>query len=72
MWSEDPVQPDNRSAQTIAESVRVLVDVAAGRTELPFICQANDKSPCCMWFVHQVGDREIGYDKVRAERREPG
>ena len=72
MWSEDPSQPDHYPAQTLAESVRVLVDVAAGRTELPCIRQANDKSPCCMWFVHQVGDREIGYDKVRAERREPG
>src|ERR1700683_3309141 len=72
MWSEDSVQPDNRSAQTLAEPVGILVDVAAGRAELPCICEANDESPRCMWFAHQVGDREVGYDEVRAGRRQPG
>src|SRR5580658_296196 len=72
MWSEDSVQPANRSAQTLAEPVRVLVDVAAGRAELPCICQANDKSPRCMWSAHQVDDRQVGYDEVRAGQREPG
>src|ERR1035437_3398297 len=72
MWSEDPSQPDHYPAQTLADPVGILVDVAAGRTELPCIRQANDKSPYCMWFVHQVDDRQSGYDEVRAGRREAG
>jgi hypothetical protein len=55
----------------VADPVGILVDVAAGRAELPCIRQADDKSPGCMWSVHQVGDRQIGYDKVRARRRGP-
>src|SRR5271156_3081907 len=71
MWSEDSGQPDHRPTQTLADPVGILVDVASRRAELPRICQANDKSPTCMWAVHQVDDRQIGYDEVRAGRREP-
>jgi len=48
------------------------VDVAARREELPCIRQADDKSPSSVWSVHQVDDRQVGYDKVGAGRREPG
>ena len=71
MWSEDSREPDYRATQTLADPVGILVDVAAGRVELPRIRQANDKSPGCMWFVHEVGDRQVGYDEVRAGRRKP-
>ena len=71
MWSEDSGQPDHRPTQTLADPVGILVDVAAGRAELPRICQANDKSPTCMWAVHQVDDRQVGYDEVRARRCKP-
>ena len=72
MRSEDSGQQDHRPAQTLADPVGILVDVAAGGTELPCIRQADDKSPCCMWAVHQVYDRQVGYDEVRAGRCEPG
>jgi hypothetical protein len=71
MWSEDSGQPDHHPAQTFADPVGVLVYVAAGRAEPPCIRQADDKSPSCMRFVHQVDDRQVGYDEVRAGR-EPG
>jgi hypothetical protein len=71
MWSEVPGQPDHRLTQTFADSVRILVDFAAGRAELPCIRQADDKSPGRLWSLHQVGDRQVGYYEVRAGRREP-
>jgi hypothetical protein len=70
MWSEDSGQPDHRPTQTLADPVGILVDVAAGWTELPRIRQANDKSPTSMWAVPQVDNRQIGYDEVSAGRRE--
>ena len=72
MWSEDSVQPDHRPAQTLADPVGILVDVAPERAELPCIRQADDKSAGCMRSVHQIDDRQVGYDEVRAGRREPG
>ena len=56
MWSENSVQSDHRAAQTLADPVVILVDVAAGRAELPSLRQADDKSPLRMWPVHQVED----------------
>ena len=66
------VQPDHRPAQTLAEPVGILVDVAPGRAELSCIRQADDKSPSNMWSIQQVGDRPFGYDDVRAGRCRPG
>jgi hypothetical protein len=57
MWGEDSVQPDRRPAQTLADQVRILVDVARGRAELPCVRQADDKSTGCMRSVHQIDDR---------------
>ena len=71
MWSEVPGQPDHRLTQTFADSVRILVDFAAGRAELPCIRQANDKSSRFLWSAHQVGNRQIGHYEVRAGQREP-
>lgn len=71
MWSEDSGQPDHRPAQALADPVGILVDVAAGRAKLPRIRQADDQSPSCMWSIHQVDDRQVGYDQVRTGRREP-
>jgi len=61
-----------REAETLADPIGILVDLAAGRTELPCIRQANDKSPSSMWTAHKVEDRQVGYDEVGAGRREPG
>jgi hypothetical protein len=44
----------------------------AGRTKLPSLLQADDKSPLRMWPVHQVEDQQVDYDEVRAGRREIG
>ena len=70
MWSEDSVQPDHQPAQTLADPVGILVDVASGRAELPYICQADDKSTIRVWSVHQVDDRQV--DEVGTGRFEPG
>ena len=70
MRSEDSGQPDYHPAQTLADAVGILVDVAAGRAELSRIRQANDKSPGRMWSVQQVDDRQVGDDEVCARRRE--
>src|SRR5271157_901206 len=72
MWSEDSGQPDHRPAQTLADPVGILVDLAAGRAELPCIREADDKPPGCIWSVHQVDDGQVGYNEVRAGRRDPG
>ena len=72
MWSEDSGQPDHRPAQTLADPVGILVVVASGRAELPGIREAEDKSPSCMSPAHPVDNRQVGYDEVRAGRREPG
>jgi hypothetical protein len=69
--SGDPGQADHRPTQTFADSVRILVDFAAGRAELPCIRQADDKSPGRLRSPHQVGDRQVGCYEVRAGRREP-
>jgi hypothetical protein len=56
MWSEDSGQPDHHPAQTLADPVGILVDVAPGRAEFPCIRQADDKSSGCVWSVRQVRD----------------
>jgi hypothetical protein len=65
VWSEDSVQPDHYPAQTVAEPVGILVDVAARHPELPCFHRADDESSRRMWSIHQVDDRQIGYDEVR-------
>jgi hypothetical protein len=56
----------------VAHLSRILVDVAAGRAELPCICQPDDQSSNCLWSDHQVDDRQVGNDEVRPRMRTGG
>jgi hypothetical protein len=50
----------------------ILVDVAAGRAELPCICQPDDQSSNCLWSDHHVDDRQVGNDEVRPRTMRTG